>query len=307
MIHNVQNFRVKQKVESIFTSLRAAGPMQKTHPMYRKQVAWSVRECFSSYAVPSYAFARDIGYLEAVVEYDTKAEVVIQDLVQLLHERRDEKQPPPLRLPRIMDIHFKSPSEIPALLASRFVAAHPGLGAEPPTSDPRAGDVSQTERVEDEEKIGPEEPIVEPVDEVHEVPPDEVHEEPEPRELTSGSDKLGLVREHEPTEQEISAIKRIQAVYRLYRKRRDNRARAIRGLKAQQNIIFMACLRNVLASRWGKTPYRTLYLWALPHLVVCLDNAIAVAHEVKSKTKRQLLEGNHDRLEDLAKQTTVIK
>ena len=235
------------------------------------------------------------------MEYDTEAGVVIQDLVQLLHERRDEKQVPPLRLPRIMDIRFRSPSEILSLLGCQFVVAFPGprAGAELPVSDPRAGDVSQTERVEDEEKIKPEEPAVEPVG--------EVHEEPEPQELAPASDEPAPIREHEATEREISAVKKIQATYRLYRQRHDSRARAIGGLRAQQNTIFMACLKNVLDSKWGKNPYRTLYLWALPRLLVCVDEAVVIAQGVKKKTKSLLLKESHERLEELGNQTTTMK
>ena len=235
-----------------------------------------------------------------MVEYDTEARVVIEDLVQLLHKRRDPKRFPPLRLSRIKSIHFTSPSDIPTLLAAQLVAARSELRVDAPTFVPRAGYVSQVERPEDEEKIQPEEPDAEPME--------EVHEEPEPQELAAAPDEPALIHEHEPAEEEISAAKKIQAAYRAYRKHRDAQADAIgRGLKAQRNTFFIACLKNVLTSNWGKTPYRTLYLWALPRLVVCLDKAMAIAHEFKGKTKGLLLKESHERLEELAKQTTKIK
>ncbi|KAF8439473.1 hypothetical protein L210DRAFT_870655 [Boletus edulis BED1] len=49
-----------------------------------------------------------------------------------------------------------------------------------------------------------------------------------------------------------------------------------------------------------------LYLRVLPHLIVCLDKAISIAHEFKSKTKGLLLKGDHERLEELAKQLNMI-
>ena len=232
------------------------------------------------------------------MEYDNG--VVIEDLVQLLHKRRDPRRDPPLRLPRIKHIHFANPSEIPSLLVSQFVVVRSELRADGPASAPRAGYVSQTERAEDEEKIRPEEPEVELVD--------EVHEELEPQGLAPAPDEPALVREHEPTEEDILAAKKIQATYRAYRKRRDAQARAMgRGLKAQRNTIFVKCLKNVHASKWGKTPYRALYLWALPRLIVCLDRAIAVAQEARDKTKDLLSKESHEHLEELAKQTRTTK
>ena len=181
-----------------------------------------------------------------------------------------------------------SPSDIPTLLAAQLVAARSELRADVPTFVPRAGYISQVEKVEDEENIQPEGPDVEPMEEFIEEP--------------------ALIREYKPTEEEISAAKKIQATYRTYRKHRDARVCAIgRGLKAQGNLIFIACLKNVYTYKWARTPYRTLYLWALPRLIVCLDKAVVIAQEVKAKTKNVLLKESHDRLEELAKRTTVIK
>ena len=233
-----------------------------------------------------------------MVEYDTDAKVVIEDLVQLLNKQRDPlRAPPPLRLPRIQHIHFANPSEIPSLLASQLVLARSDLRADAPAFAPRVGRALQIERAGDEERAQSQEPEVEPVDEVHE----------EPQELASAPNEPALVREHEPTGEEISAAEKIQAAYRTYRMHHEAQTRAIgKGLKAQRNTIFIACLRNVWAADWGKTPYRTLYLWALPRLVVCLDKAISIAHEFRSKTKGLLSKGNHERLEELGKQTSRI-
>lgn len=242
--------------------------------------------------------AHDKEYLKVIVEYDAEAKVVIEDLVQLLHKRRDSVKVPPLRLPRIQHIQFENPSEIPSLLASQLVAARSDLRADAPAFVSRSVHVSQIERTEDEGKIQPEEPEVELVDEVHE----------EPQELAPAPSEPVLSREHEPTKDEISAAEKIQATYRMYRKHLEAQARAIgKGLKAQRNTVFIACLKNVYGSDWGRTPYRTLYLWALPSLVVCLDKAISVAHEFKNKTKGLLLKGDHERLEELGKETIRIK
>ena len=233
-----------------------------------------------------------------MVEYD--AGVVIEDLVQLLHKRRDAPRDPPLKFPRIKHIHFASPSEIPSLLASKFMTTCSELRVDVPTPVSRAGYIFQTERTEDEENIQPEEPDVEPAD--------EVYEELEPQGPVLAPDEPALICGHKPTEEELSAVKRIQATYRTYRKHRDAQARATgSGLKAQRNAIFVACLKNVYTSNWGRTSYRTLYLWALPRLVVCLDRAVAIAQEAKGKIKSQLSIESYVRLEELAKQANKIK
>ena len=236
-----------------------------------------------------------------VVDYDADAKVVIEDLVQLLHKKRDPQRLPPLRLPRIQHIHFLNPSEIPSLLAAQFVVARSDLRADASAFVPRVTYVPQTERAKDEEKTQVEEREVEPAEE-------ENHEEPEPQELAPATSEPVLSHEHEPTEEETLAAEKIQATYRMYRKHHEAQTRAIgKGLKAQRNTIFIACLKNVYAFGWGRTPYRTLYLWALPRLVVCLDKAISVAREFKSKTKGLFSKENHERLEELGKRMTMIK
>ncbi|KAF8139771.1 hypothetical protein EV363DRAFT_1497668, partial [Boletus edulis] len=278
LTYNVRNIDVRHKVKSIFSALRAAG---HPHKLYRK-----------------YVQARDNEYLEVMVEYDTEAKVVIEDLVQLLHKQRDPVRLPPLNLPRIQHIHFSNPSEVPSLLASQLVAARSDLRADAPAFVPQVAPASQMEKTEVEEKPRPEEPEPEPVDEVHE----------EPQELAPAPNEPVLSREHEPTEDEISAAEKIQAAYRTYRKHREAQANGIgKGLEAQRNRIFIACLKNASASNWGRTPYRTLYLRVLPHLIVYLDKAISVAHEFKSKTKGLLLNGDHERLEELGKQSNMIR
>lgn len=229
---------------------------------------------FVNLMVPRYVEAYDItDYLKAAVEYDNEAKVVIEDVVQLLHKRRDPLRSRPLRMSRIKDIYFTSLSEVPALLSTQFVEALSELHLETPAVIPR--NVPQIEKVQ---------PEVAPL----------------------AADEPALVNDHEPTEQEILAAKKIQATYRRYCRRREAQTRAFgRGLEAQKNRAFAMCVKNVDASKWGKTPYRTLYLWALPRLVVCLDRAVEIAHDFKVKTKRQFSE-NHERLEERGMQISKI-
>ena len=77
-----------------------------------------------------------------MVEYDADAKVVIEDLVQLLHKQRSSHRAPPLRLPRIQNIHYVNPSEIPSLLAAQLVAARSDLRSNVPAFVPHIVHVS---------------------------------------------------------------------------------------------------------------------------------------------------------------------
>lgn len=260
------------------------------------KLALSTFQCFLSYMTWRYTLAAPNEYLKVIVTYD--AGVITQDLVQLLHKRRTSRRPP--QLPRVTNIHYENPSDIPSLVAPQLVMARSTLRADAPAFVPQGGRSSQTEAAEEprvEEPL-PEEPEVEPVDEVYE----------EPQDLPPVMNEPALIRAHEPTAEEVLAAETIQATYRTYCKRREARAHAVgSGLKAQRHKVFIACLKNVYASKWRRTPYRTLYLWALPHLVVCLDQAIDIAHKFKGKTKGLILSESHERLEELMKQTNMIK
>jgi len=276
-------------------SLMLCGQLGPRKGHIEGMLSYSFGRFFQPHAAPRYLQACDNEYLK-LVEYDADTKVVIEDLVQLLHKRRNPRRAPPLRLPRIQHIYFAHPSEIPSLLASHPVLVRSDLRADESTLAPRVGHAPiEVDKIEDEEKAQPEEPEVDPVDEVRE----------EPQELAPAPNEPALVHEHEPTGEEISAAEKIQAAYRTYRRHHEAQTRAIgKGSKAQRNTIFIACLRNVYAANWGRTPYRTLYLWALPRLVVCLDKAISIAHGFKGKTKGLLLKGH---LEEFAEQMNKIK
>ncbi|KAF8139769.1 hypothetical protein EV363DRAFT_1310578 [Boletus edulis] len=279
MLCNVFTSRmlVIHRVRNTLNALQTAGPMQKAHFLYRK-----------------YTLAEPSDYLKVIVNYD--AGVVIQDLVQLLHKRRVGR---PVRLLRLTHIYYENPLDIPSLVAPQLVKARSNLRADAPTFTPRGVHTSHVE-------VAEEPAVEEPLPEEHEAKPvDEV--EKEPQDLPPATNAPALIRAHEFTEAETAAVVTIQAAYRTYYKRREAQARAIgRGLTAQRNAIFIECWRNVCAFNWKKTPYRTLYLWALPRLIVCLDKAISTAHEFKRKIKGLLLKADHERLEELGKKTSLI-
>ncbi|KAG8220598.1 hypothetical protein J3R82DRAFT_2824 [Butyriboletus roseoflavus] len=278
LTHNARNLEIKLSVEKTFDALQTAGPMQRAHFLYRQ-----------------YTWAAPNEYLKVIVTYD--ADVVIQDLVQLLHKRRTSGRPP--RFSRITNIYYENPSDIPSLVTPQLVTTRSNLRADAPAFVPQSGYASQIKAAEEpkvEEPL-PEGPEAEPVEEVYE----------EPQYLPPVMDEPTLICAHEPTEEEMSAAEKIQAVYRTYRKRREAQAHAVGNeLEAQRDTVLIACLKNVYVAHWQRTPYRTLYLRALPHLVVCLDKVIGIAHKVKRKIKGRILKESHDRLEELVEQSSRI-
>ncbi|KAF9242380.1 hypothetical protein BU15DRAFT_43965 [Melanogaster broomeanus] len=295
--YNITNLQVKNKVESILAGLRTAGVAQRANPLYRKSVDYVARWYCPSYLTSRYAYARRHEYLKVMADYDDN--VVITDLVHLVHKRGDPRLPQVS--PRIKQILYENPEDIPNLLASQLVAARSDLRADAQPFIPQPAYVSQAEVTEDprEDDIQLEGPdsFPEPTDEMHE----------EPQELPPVTDEPALIHGHDPTEEDIFAAQKIQAAFRTYRRHRDILARAVgSGAKAERNMVFVACLKNVYASSWQQTCYRRSYLWALPHLVVCLDRAIAIAHEFKGKTKGLLSKESHERLEELGRQRSEI-
>ncbi|KAF9229832.1 hypothetical protein BS17DRAFT_744362 [Gyrodon lividus] len=276
LAYNISNFSVKSRVESILTGLRTVGVAQ----IYKK-----------------YAYARRNEYLKVMATYDEN--VVIEDLVHLVHKRWDPR--PPQISSRIKQILYENPEDIPNLLASQLVAAHSDLRVDTQAFVHQPVYISQTEVIEDlrEDPIQSQEPdsFLDQADETHE----------EPQELPPVTDEPALICGHDPTEEEICAAQKIQAIYRKYRRRRDILAHAVgSGTKAERNMVFIACLNNVYASSWQRSYYRSRYLWALPHLVVCLDKAIAIAYEFKGRTKSLLSKERHERLEELGQQRSEI-
>ncbi|KIJ60092.1 hypothetical protein HYDPIDRAFT_32519 [Hydnomerulius pinastri MD-312] len=267
---------IRNKISDILFRLRTANPVQRANPLYRQ-----------------YAYAKRHQYLEVMLAYDEG--VVIEDLVHLVQKRKVPRAPQ--ISPRIKQIVFEKPEEIPNLLASQLVAARSDLRVEAPTFVPQRAYIpeavvadSREEDIQEEER----EEVLDQADETHE----------QPHGLTLLTNEPELIREHKSTEEEISAAHKIQAVYRKYR---DQKARSIgTGATAQRNTLFIACLRNVFSYNWQRGWYSPRYLWALPHLVLCLDKAITIAHEHKAKTKGLLSEESHSRLEELGRQRSEI-
>ncbi|KIJ59804.1 hypothetical protein HYDPIDRAFT_118051 [Hydnomerulius pinastri MD-312] len=295
LAYNVSNFRVQVKVAEIIFSLRPEAAMQKASPPFKKH---------------AYAQARD--YLRVILTYGEK--VVIEDLVQLVHKKKNPR--PPQISPRVKQIVFEKAEDIPGLLAPQLVAARSELRVDAPAFVPQVAHPPQAveESHEDADDAAAEPDLLQEHENTeeevaaartiqaayrkyrkHRDQADEAHEEPD------------LIREQESTEEEVAAARTIQVAYRKYRKHQDHLARTIRiGAKAERNTIFIACWKNVVVSKWQRGWYYLRYLWALPHLVWCLDKAITAAHEHKAKTKGLLSKESHARLEELGRQRSEI-
>ncbi|KIJ60090.1 hypothetical protein HYDPIDRAFT_99369 [Hydnomerulius pinastri MD-312] len=241
-----------------------------------------------------YAYAGRHDYLRVILAYGEK--VLIEDLVHLVHKKKDPR--PPQISPRVKQIVFEKAEDIPGLLASQLVVARSELRIDAPAFVPQVAYAPQA--VEERHEGADDAAAYESLDQE-----DEAHEEPQ--DLAPVADEPDLIREHESTEEEVAAARTIQAAYRKYHKHRDHLARSIgTGDKAERNTIFIACLKNVVASKWQRSWYSLRYLWALPHIVLCLDKAITIAHKHKDKTKGLLSKESHSRLEELGRQRSEI-
>ncbi|KIJ60100.1 hypothetical protein HYDPIDRAFT_32524 [Hydnomerulius pinastri MD-312] len=276
LAYNVSDFHVRDKVAEILSSLRTASAMPRASPLFKQ-----------------YAYARRHDYLRVILAYGEN--VVIEDLVQLVHKKNPR---PPQISPHVKQIVFEKAEDIPGLLASQLVAARSELRIGAPAFVHQVAYASQA--VEESHEDADDAAANKSLDQA-----DEAHEEPQ--ELAPVADEPDLIREYESTEEEVAAARTIQAAYRKYRKHRDHLARSIgTGDKAERNTIFIACLKNVVASNWQRSWYSLRYLWALPHLVLCLDKGITVAYKHKDKTKGLLSKESHVRLEELVRQISEI-
>lgn len=98
-----------------------------------------------------------------------------------------------------------------------------------------------------------------------------------------------------PSEEEKRAALAILDIYRRGRLRRGRgRARPTSSIAK----IFFTCLKLSHEMSWDKNPsYRFIFLGPLPHILVCLDVALASTSSHKRTTKRRLLEDRHENLD----------
>ncbi|KNZ80017.1 TPR and ankyrin repeat-containing protein 1 [Termitomyces sp. J132] len=108
-----------------------------------------------------------------------------------------------------------------------------------------------------------------------------------------------------PSEDEQHAALMILKIYRRIRLRRGHGART----RSTPSIIkiFVACLKLSPELSWDKNPsYRFVYLWSLPHLLVCFDIAHAATSSQKRIFKKHLLEDRHENLDRLGNRMNEI-
>lgn len=109
------------------------------------------------------------------------------------------------------------------------------------------------------------------------------------------------------SEEEVSAARRIQTAYRQRLRVLQYRSK-MSTLEAEIHAIFRTCLKQVQLASWQSSPYRTLFLGPLPHLLLALEKGIASAEATKAKTKipSLLLTQGHENLEELGRQRSEL-
>ncbi|KAI6115443.1 hypothetical protein EV401DRAFT_1975766 [Pisolithus croceorrhizus] len=190
---------------------------------------------------------------------------------------------------RIEQISYNQLDEIPARFASPLTSARSSLRVDAPAFVPRLATSSQPkpDHVAPPTSIGPARARV-PARDV---------EGP----LSDNDQAVAAMNEEE------SAARLIQRVYRLYRQKQKQWLERS-TLEAERSAIFATCLKHAQTCGFARGFYRLLYLGPLPHLLLALKKGISIATFVKATTKIPglLLREGHERLEELGRQRSEI-
>jgi hypothetical protein len=106
-----------------------------------------------------------------------------------------------------------------------------------------------------------------------------------------------------------SAARTLQTHYRRLLTNRAKRIANGLGLPKTRQNQFEAFARAAESMEWPqKSPYRPIFLGALPHLLTCLDHAWSIVMEEKNKVKRQARSSDkHQGIEGLMERQTNLK
>jgi len=96
-------------------------------------------------------------------------------------------------------------------------------------------------------------------------------------------DSAGEDRSAIASQEELQAVRTIVQAYRRVRRRREANKT---GLAASRARLFAECLDQALTIQWKIRTYRFVYLGILPHVLLCLEQTIKMAHETKDRAKR---------------------
>ncbi|KAH7911824.1 hypothetical protein BJ138DRAFT_1005801 [Hygrophoropsis aurantiaca] len=292
--HNLFNTRVKSRVTKILALLEEKDPLRRPHPSYRRLLS------------------RD-AFLRAIVHYQNYWQVSVNDLVHLVCEGKTASTWRAVE--HVEKLTYANAEEIPSLLAKHLAAARSNLRPEAPAFVPVMGLQGQTQwghiigLTEGSNRDGTQTPIE---DDDAAVVDDEAFPDGQEIQIDRVADRDSfahavdetMVQSNIPTEEETQAAGILQTIYRRRLDRRSRSARA--ALDEERHAFFEECLKQVKSTEWAPSYYRLLYLGPLPHLLLCLERAVAILHDTKRKIKGRLTKNNYDRLEELGKQRTEL-
>lgn len=119
--------------------------------------------------------------------------------------------------------------------------------------------------------------------------------------------KLAKISEEDLAKQH-DAAKTLQSYYRRLQASRAKNRLAGLGLPKTRKDRFEAFAQAAESMEWVKrSPYRPIFLGALPHLLVCLDYSWTIVMDEKAKAKRAARSnGRHQAIEDVMKQKAKL-
>ncbi|KAF9230166.1 hypothetical protein BU15DRAFT_83961 [Melanogaster broomeanus] len=235
------------------------------------------------------------GFLQALQFYDNQS--VIEGFVQLVHKSKISGA---RRIsPRIKQIIYNKVDELPILLAPHLVAVRSVLQADAPEFIPRTTHVEPAARGEEGTQEG--RPDVPLEGELLDTLPEQ-QQGAEGTALSPVVDKF--IRPADPSDKLVTYVRVMQLAHR---ERSERRRRSVRtGINAERHAIFEACLKHVESSGWKPSRYRLLYLGPFPHLLLALEKGMGAAHAMKTAAKGRWMAEGHERLEELARERSVI-
>ncbi|KAG2048327.1 hypothetical protein BDR06DRAFT_976091 [Suillus hirtellus] len=306
IVHNIRNRFLRHKVDNIILSLHDNNTPLNWHlANYRKPVDDVVRYMTP---LPGQAPPSDV-YLRALLAFDDNKGV--GNLVHLVHKTMNQYTRVNTSIGR--RLVYEKTIEIPHLLSSYAVVTQSTPRVEALASVPRLGhSKDQPDIMQHEQKE-----ITEPRPQEFEGEGEGEREgdltanaDTETRDASETLDEAAVLfapdldeslRTNGPSAEEEEAARKIQNAYRCYVRRRSSCA-----VNPEIDAIFMTCLKETQSPGWYPGYYSLLFLGPLPHLLVCLERGIALAHAAKAKTEGLFHAESHEKLEELGKQRIRI-
>ncbi|OCH88979.1 hypothetical protein OBBRIDRAFT_757238 [Obba rivulosa] len=210
----------------------------------------------------------------------------LDEMIQLHDAAKTNPNQP--TLPHVRRVIYESIDEVPALLRSG--------GRMKPSTSLRADAMPFTPAQKDKET----EVVAESEETIEEEQADDVDgSHGFEQEEAAMEDIVTTIEEEQatvPTEKDVSAACKIQAVYRRHLATRREAPKST--LQDMRRRIFSACLGRSVQLEWPHKLYKMLFLGPVPHLLVCLESLHGYIFTEKDQARKRIRKVQHRELEE---------